>query len=236
VQDLWRWRLFGVLWLFSCGAQLVLAADEPRTVPARSFGAVEGTVTYSADPKRPWRYARFYIKQSKTGELAEAVVALRARPVESAPRTPQTIVIDQKNFQFTPETVVIHRGDSVKFTNSDEATHNVFSKSDLSNFNVATPSRGDHTERFDRAGGVRKPITIGCVFHSAMHANIFVFDHPWYALTPTDGTYRLADVPPGQYELEMLHPSGALHWRQRVDIKAGERLRIDIRVSPDDTN
>ena len=36
-------------------------------------GAIEGVVTYHADAKRPWRYSRYYIKQAKTGELAEAV-------------------------------------------------------------------------------------------------------------------------------------------------------------------
>ena len=43
------------------------------------LGAVEGTVSYQPDTKRPWRYSRYYVKQAKTGELAEAVVALRAK-------------------------------------------------------------------------------------------------------------------------------------------------------------
>ena len=67
---------------------------------------MEGTVSYQADPARPWRYARYYVKQPKTGELAEAVVALRAKPVADASRPPETVTIDQQNFQFTPETVV----------------------------------------------------------------------------------------------------------------------------------
>jgi hypothetical protein len=67
-----------------------------------------------------------------------------------------------------------------------------------------------------------------------MQANIFVFDHPWYELTDASGKFRLTDVPPGQYELEMAHPAGSLRWRKRVEVKAGETLRIDIRVSPDD--
>jgi len=197
-------------------------------------GAVEGTVSYQADPARPWRYARYYVKQPKTGELAEAVVALRAKPVAEAAREAQTIVIDQQNFQFTPETVIIRRGDSVKFTNADQATHNVQSSSEIAAFNVNMPGGGDHTVRFDKAGGVRQPVHIGCVFHSAMRAWIFVFDHPWYQMTAANGKFRLSDVPPGEYDLEMVHPAGELRSRKRVEIKPGERLRIDIRVSPDD--
>src|SRR5439155_26689580 len=125
---------------------------------AARCGAGEGTVTYRADPARPWRYERYYVKQPRTGELAETVVALRAKPVTDAARQPQTIVIDQQNFQFTPETVVLRRGDSVKFTNADQATHNVQSSSEIAAFNVNMPGGGEHTVRFDRAGGVRQPV------------------------------------------------------------------------------
>jgi plastocyanin len=198
------------------------------------LGAIEGTVTYQADPARPWRYARYYVKQAKTGELAEAIVALRAKPADDVNREPQTIVIDQQNFQFQPETVAIRRGDSVKFTNGDQTTHNVQATTDIASFNVNMPGGGEHTVRFDRAGGIRQPVQIGCVFHSAMRSWIFVFDHPSYQLTPSSGKFRLADVPPGQYDLEMVHPAGELRWRKRVEVKAGETLRIDIRVSADD--
>src|SRR5439155_15922072 len=135
-------------------------------------------------------YARYYVKQPKTGELAEAVVALRAKPVVDAAWQPQTIVIDQQNFQFTPDTVVIRRGDSVKFTNADQATHNVQSSSDVASFNVNMPGGGEHVVRFDRAGGVRQPVQIGCVFHSAMRAWIFVFDHRLFQMTSASGKFR----------------------------------------------
>jgi plastocyanin len=204
------------------------AADSART------GAVEGTVTYQADPQRPWRYGRYYIKQAKTGELAEAVVALRARPQSDDKHEPRTATIGQQNFQFQPETVAIRRGDSVKFTNADQATHNVQSSSELSSFNVTMPGGGEQAVRFDRAGGTRQPVQVGCVFHSAMRAFIFVFDHPWFAITPASGKFKLTDVPPGEYDLEMSHPAGELRWRKRITIQPGETTRIDIRVSPDD--
>jgi plastocyanin len=209
-------------------------ADEQTVDRAPNTGAIEGTVSYQADPNRPWRYARYYVKQLKTGELAEAVVALRAKATSDAVRQPQTIVVDQQNFQFLPETVAIRRGDSVKFTNADQATHNVQSSSDFISFNANMAGGGEHTVRFERAGGISQPAKVGCVFHSAMRAWIFAFDHPWFQVTPTSGKFRLSDVPAGQYELEMVHPAGELRWRKRVEVKAGETLRIDIRVSPDD--
>jgi plastocyanin len=214
------------LGLWSLGCHDVAKGQSPAT------GAIEGVVTYQADAARPWRYARYYVKQAKTGELAEAVVALRARPVSDLSRAAETVVIDQQNFQFQPETVAIRRGDSVKFTNADAATHNVQASSDIATFNANMAGGGEHTVKFDRAGGLNQSVRIGCVFHSAMRAWIFVFDHPWYQVTPP--RFRLPDVPPGPYDLEMVHMAGGLRSRKRVEVKAGETLRVDIRVSADD--
>jgi plastocyanin len=199
------------------------------------LGAIEGVVTYQPDPKRPWRYARYYIKQAKTGELAEAVVALRGSGLNTAASlTPNTAVIDQKNFLFVPETIAVRRGDSVTFGNSDQTTHNVRVASDIANFNVNMPAGGSHSVTLDKAGGIAQPLVVGCVFHSAMRAWIFVFDHPFYQVTKPDGRFRLENVPPGEYDLELAHPSGELRWRQKVTVQAGQTTRVDIRLSPDD--
>ncbi len=148
---------------------------------------------------------------------------------------PTTVTIDQKDFQFEPELVAIRQGDSVTFTNSDTTTHNVRTSGDLASLNVTMPAGGaGQTVKFDRAGGARRPVEFGCVFHSNMRAWVFVFDHPFYTVTKADGWFRLSEVPAGEYELELAHPSGGLHWRKPITVNAGETLKIDVQVSPSD--
>lgn len=49
-----------------------------------------------------------------------------------------------------------------------------------------------------------------------------------------DGGFRLADVPPGEYRLELSHPAGALHAAQTVRVRPGETVMVEFLLSPDD--
>jgi len=238
-----RLRSAAVALLMICGCLSMVSAAEPQASEAKSgsepnqaTGAVRGTVFYHPDPKRRWRYQRFYVKNAKQGQLAEAVVVLTPvkRQRVKAPHPPQTVTIDQKNFQFTPETVAIQTGDRVKFLNNDKEVHNVKSYHPLHSFNVSMPSGGEHIETFEKAGNLKRPYQIGCVYHSSMRAWIFVFDHPNFQVTKTDGRFELKNIPPGKYKLEMVHPAGELNWSQDIEVKTGETETLDIKVSPDD--
>lgn len=210
------------------------SAQEPAATSNSTLGAVQGRVRYQADPARPWRYARYYIKYASRGDLAEAVVALNARGLKGPPNTkPALARIEQKDFRFVPETVAIRAGDSVRFTNDDSTVHNVRTYDGSQPFNVNTPVGAEYTHRFDVAGGIRRPLQIGCNYHSQMQAWIFVFAHPYFQLTGVGGEFRIADVPPGEYELETFHPAGNLRVARRIMVRAGETTQIDVSLSPD---
>lgn len=214
-------------------ASAVAEADPPA---AAATGVIEGKVTYEADAKRPWRYGRYYIRDRKVGGLAEAVVALADshRVQRDATEEPAVTVVDQKDFQFTPETVAIRAGDRVQFTNSDREVHNVRAFHPLHQFNVNMPSRGEHVETFAQAGGIRRPYQIGCVYHSAMRVWVFVFDHPHFQVTGVDGRFRLAGLAPGKYTIEVVHAAGELRRSETVNVVAGDTTQLEIVLSPDD--
>jgi len=213
-------------------------ATSPRNVESNipGTGTIAGKVLYKSDRKRPWRLGRYYIQNAWTGELAETVVALSRRGLKGpeTPRAPEAVTVDQKDFQFTPETVAIRAGDRVKFLNSDNQVHNIQTFHIKQSFNVNMPSITEHDETFVIASGIRQPYHITCGFHSAMRAWVFVFDHPWYQVTGKDGSFRLVNVPPGEYQLELAHPAGELHAARPITVKPDETVTVEFPLSPDD--
>ena len=201
-------------------------------------GSIQGTIKYVADPQHPWRLGRYYIRDTKSGELAEAVVAISKRGLKATEekREPVTAIVDQKDFQFTPETTAIRVGDHVRFLNSDDHAHNVKTSHPDFSFNVTMPVGSEHTETFKVAGGARQPYRIDCVFHTAMQSWIFVFDHPWFQVTNADGSFHMKDVPAGEYRLDVVHPAGDLRHRQTIQVVAGEGAKIEIRMQPKKAN
>jgi len=210
-------------------ASFAAAADEPG-------GAIEGTAFYQPDPARPWRYARYYVADAKKGRLAEAVVCLTDRKLRGLrpPSEPRTVTMGQEDYRFIPETIAIRTGDRVRFTNSDNTLHNVMALGGNDAFNVSLTQDNEHTQSFTRAGNLKQPIKIGCSFHSQMQAWIFVFDHPFYAVTGEDGRFRFEGVPPGEYTLELYHPAGGMRLSRTVTVTAGSLQTIDLRTSPAD--
>ena len=211
----------------------------PPQQPTAMRATIEGVVIYEADRKRRWRFRRNYVADRKNGHLAEALVCLELAALAARPDSVEW-TLDQREYRFIPETLAIQAGDRVRFTNGDPQLHDVTSRQSAAGEHVSQTvdtfslrQREEVVRTYRDAGGTRRPVALTCRFHGAMQGWIYVFDHPFFQVTGTEGKFRLVGVPPGKCRLVMVHAAGRLRWEQDVEVKAGEAKYIEIRVSPD---
>lgn len=120
----------------------------------------------------------------------------------------QHVTVDQRNLAFTPHTVVILRGTTVDFQNSDHVAHNVFWSSIGGNKalkqNMIVSPGHLKSFQFNNLGTAQ----ILCNLHIQMVGYIIVVPTPYFALTGSDGSFTISNVPPGSYTLKDWSPEG----------------------------
>jgi len=130
------------------------------------------------------------------------------------PSSAATGVMEQKGRQFVPDLLVVSEGSTVSFPNLDPIFHNVFSLSKPKEFDLGNyPKDHTRTVTFSKPGVV----FINCHLHSNMAAAIVITPNQWNTRAGADGTFRLADIPPGKYMVVAWHKSAGF-FRQTVTV------------------
>jgi plastocyanin len=121
----------------------------------------------------------------------------------------QHVSVDQRNLKFTPHTIIILRGTTADFLNSDQVAHNVYWPSINGNkklrhsLTVVSPGQ-KKSFQFNDLGTAQ----ILCNIHADMVAYVVVVPTPYFALTGNDGTFTIKNVPPGAYTLKTWSEDG----------------------------
>ena len=106
----------------------------------------------------------------------------------------------QKNRMFKPHLLIIPVGSVVQFPNADPFFHNVFSLFDGKRFDLGLYEAGStKSVTFSREG----VSYIFCNIHPEMSAVILTLPTALYAEANPGGAFRLANVPPGDYDLHI---------------------------------
>lgn len=115
----------------------------------------------------------------------------------------EPVVMDQDGCIYTPHVMGVQVGQQFKVKNSDGLLHNVHSLSkDNPPFNRAMPAS---VTEADYSFAKKERFRIKCDVHPWMSSFVTVVEHPFYAVTGTDGTFRIENVPAGTYTLEARH-------------------------------
>src|SRR5206468_12319397 len=143
-------------------------------------------------------------------------------------RPRESLVVDQKNCQYAPHTLIVPAGSKLDITNSDPILHNVHGQQVTDQgpqtlFNIAQPVRGQRTP-------VESSLTTpGIVFltceagHPWMSGYVFVANHPYVTITNDAGEFVIEGVPAGSYRIKMWHEGVTL----KRNIKSLQRYEYE---------
>ena len=145
------------------------------------------------------------VKDHKGKSVADAVVlAVPVDPRNAQRAHPPPDAMDQVDKQFVPYVKPIYVGSTVRFPNSHNIRHQVYSFSAAKKFELPLYAGSDAPPViFDKAGVV----VLGCNIHDWMIGYIYVSETPFYAKTGPLGTASIGDMPPGEYTVRIWHPS-----------------------------
>jgi plastocyanin len=141
----------------------------------------------------------------RNGKVANVFVyvksGLPAGASYTAPAEPVTI--DQEGCVYKPRIFGVMVGQTIDIKNSDPVLHNIKAvPKENRPFNISQP-RPMVTKRSFNRREVMVPLE--CNVHGWMQAYVGVLDHPCFATTGEDGTFRIQGLPAGTYEIEAWH-------------------------------
>ena len=174
--------------------------------------------------------------RAATGSIAGKVSAPGdgARPllvyVEKGPEDARTEnathrQVLQKNMQFEPGAIWARAGDTIDFVNNDNIYHNVFSTTPGNEFDLGLYRGG-----LAKSVQVQKPgeVDVYCNIHPSMKTKVLVLPPSTrVAEAAADGSYSLAQLPPGIYTLVAW---SATHEpaRSQVEVKVGQEAKVNF--------
>ena len=137
------------------------------------------------------------------GELANVIVYVKNAPAGGKPTAPA--VLDQNGCKYTPHVSAVQVGQVIQIKNSDATLHNVHAMPAVnSQFNEGQPVQGMVSEKkFDKVE--MKPFRIKCDVHGWMKSYMAVLPHSYHGVSQANGTFSIANLPPGNYTLVAWH-------------------------------
>lgn len=206
----------------------------PSSGPVRSGTAIiRGIVTLSGKPpqmpvipNQPCHPGAKPLKDEtvvvdEAGHLQNVVVYLEDAPPSPATQNLPLVVLDQIDCHFVPHVIALQTGQTLRAATSDPTLHNVHGLcTNNPAFNFALVAPGQFK---DLTFSQPELFPVRCDVHPWMKAYVYVFAHPWFAVTDQTGRFEIKNVPAGSYTIVAWQEKyGTL--RQRITTQDGKSI------------
>ncbi|MBI2821433.1 MAG: c-type cytochrome [Acidobacteria bacterium] len=196
----------------SVGLLILLLGTSPVPLAADHTGSVAGSVHLRVNPTYP---TVVYID-----EMSDQTFT----PPSANPS------IEHQRKMFSPRVLPVLLGTTVDFLNRDHRKHNLFSP-DGEKYDLGSWGKGEKRSYTFKRAGVYTQV---CSLHPQMIAYVVVVKTPYFAVADEAGSYRILNVPAGEWKLkvwnERLAPSH-LSKSYPVKVAPGQETKIDIAIA-----
>ncbi len=174
---------------------------------------------------------RITLEKSAGGKASREVQTAQVyftpqKPVEVKPPDEAFEVVTVRK-EFTPRTLAVPVGSTVRFPNQDVILHNVFSVSGKNRFDLGLYKRDAGKDTVFKHPGV---VRIFCNVHHSMVAYVVVVNTPFYTSPSFDGQFQLTGLPDGPGTLTVWHERSEPTTRE-LTLPLTEPLEIQLSVS-----
>ena len=227
----------------------IARADEYQVVNLKESGSISGRVLLKGpvpDPRifhlvlYPFEYFCKNVSDGKQnrllsefevgadGSLKDTVITLK-EIAKGKPFPDSELTIRSTNCDFHPFVSVVKKVQPVKVINEDPVVHNIqvyeSEREDIL-FNAPLPVRETATGILKFHKGVHVAQWI-CGMHEYMQNWTYLVENPYYAITPSDGAFRIDRIPPGTYTVTAWH-NRLKTAEQQVTVVAGDNTPVNF--------
>jgi len=214
---------------------------------ATDFGSISGRIILQGvpEPEKPLPMdpscgklhpnarptTQFYVV-SADGGLADVFIHI-VKGLENRNFLPpeKALVLDQVGCIYTPYIAGAQTGQTIEVRNSDPLLHNVH----------PTPAVQGNKEE-NKAQLPKSPplyfrwnnpevfLRFKCDVHPWMFSYVALVNHPYFAVTDTNGNFTLPEIPPGTYEIEFYHRKSGKQTVKGISVEAGKLTTLNGRM------
>lgn len=226
--------------LFYCIISTSFAYDE---IPFENGGSIEGVVEFIGDPVPNDPVVTLTSETDYCGKsLPAQKYLIRNRKVQNVilflenikagkaiPR--EALTVTSRKCEFVPHVAVGFKGNKIILKTDDPVFHAFDIHASVSGkeiYHVALHEQGSSaTKTFSKAG----LLDLTCYTHPWQHAYVYIFDHPYVAVTDEKGEFVIKDILPGRYTVRAWHEALGTAELPNIKVESGKPRIIKVKFT-----
>lgn len=209
------------------------AADITGTITLKGTAPAEKPITPLKDdatcgPLHSTMPTTHFYVVGANGALADVVISVQGISGKSTGASAPPVELDQKGCEYTPQIFAVQTGQKILVKNSDPVLHNVHTQPSASGNKEMNQAQMPNSKELPFVfADPEMFLKFKCDVHPWMFAWVSVFDHPYFAVSGKDGTFKISNVPPGKYTIQAAHRKAG-NATQEIEVKEGAANKVDF--------